>query len=696
MSQVTLQQKLESGILRHRRGEIAEAAGIYSEILQAHPDNADAWHLSGLIAFQQKRFDQAESCISRALDIHPQQNDFQSNLASVMLATSREAEAEKVCRDILEQNPRHAGAWKRLGTALSRQGQQAEAVDALTRAVELQPTDASALCNLGAILTDMRKVREARTVLIRAIEHEPRSMEAHLNLGSAERELGNHAAALHHLNAAIDLNSNTAECYVNRGNVHMDQGNVFEALQDFQQAVSLNPRLATAVNGLGRALQVLGKWQEAQEAFDLACMLDAPDLRFESNRLYCASLSPILTRDQLFQLHRTWGQKLEQQTPTLPKVRRENSAPWRIGYLSPDFYSHATMRFFVPLIEHHDRSRFEIICYSESCTDDHITQRVRQNCNHWRSTAGMSDEAVAQLVRDDEVDIAIDLAGHTAGNRLGALAYQPAPVQASFLGYPTTTGLSRIDYFLTDAVRESSVTESYFTEKLVYLPHGACCFEIADSSIPVADLPAITNGHVTFGATHRLEKLSPACLELWARILEKVTTSRLFIFRDVLRSEAVRSTLQQHLVAAGIPLDRVDMAWELPDCHLQIYHNIDILLDVFPWGSGTTAYESLWMGVPIPSILGERGGCRATASMLHHTGLPQLVAQTPGDYVRLVTELASDTEQLATLRSSVRQKMQVSVCDGKQFACDIEAALVQMWNDRHPVESEPQSQSGGA
>ena len=380
-----------------------------------------------------------------------------------MLATSRESEAESICREILNQNPKHAGAWKRLGTALSRQGRQTEAVDALSQAIVLHPTDAAALCNMGAILTDMRRIQEAKPVLLRAIEHDVQSMEAHMNLGAVERELGNYNTALHHLNTAIKLQPNVAECYLNRGNVHMDQGNVFTALQDFQKAVSLNPRLATAVNGLGRALQVLGKWQEAQEAFDLACLLDAPDLRFESNRLYCASLSPVLTRNELFQLHRSWGERIEQQTAELPQVRRKQHDRLRIGYLSPDFYSHATMRFFLPLLENHDRTHFEIICYSESCVDDQITERVRQHCDQWRPTAGMSDQELAQLIQSDEIDIAVDLAGHTAGNRLAALAWGPAPVQVSFLGYPTTTGLSRIDYLLTDAVRESSDTEKYFT-----------------------------------------------------------------------------------------------------------------------------------------------------------------------------------------------------------------------------------------
>lgn len=686
MSHTTLQKQLHDGMLRHQRGDISGAAGIYAQILKSDPRNADAWHLTGLVAFQQNQHSEAETCIRKALTLVPAQADFMSNLASVMLALHREAEAEAICRDIISQHPTHAGAWKRLGDSLSKQDKLEEAEVALRQAATLRPQDSQTLCNLGAALVELRRLDDAKAVLTEARRLDPSLMHVHLNLGVAERECGNLDAALDSLTQAIKLGPNTAEAYLNRGNALLDKGEVTAALRDFQQAVNLNPQLAAGLNGLGRALQLLGHWGQAKDAFDLACTLDAPGLRFESDCLYFSSLCPDISRRQLFELHQSWGQRIEQQTPVLPATTARQQGKLRIGYLSPDFYAHATMRFFVPLLQNHDHSNCEIFCYSESYRSDAVTQQVQHYSDHWRSTLGLTDEALANLIRQDEIDVLVDLAGHTAGNRLTAMARRPAPVQVSFLGYPTTTGLSRIDYFLTDSVRESSAGDaSYFTEQLEYLPHGACCFQAGNESIPVSELPALHNGYITLGSTHRLEKMSPQCLELWSRVLQALPTSRLFIVRDVLRSEMVRNTLSQQLSSAGIPLDRVDLAWELPESHLTLYSHIDILLDVFPWGSGTTAYESMWMGVPVPTVMGDRGGCRATASMMHFCGLPELVALSFAEYPSLVAELSSDLTALTKLRRTSRQRMQETVCNGQQFARDIEAAFFRMCNRQPDV-----------
>ena len=278
----------------------------------------------------------------------------------------------------------------------------------------------------------------------------------------------------------------------------------------------------------------------------------------------------------------------------------------------------------------------------------------------------------------------MDLAGHTAGNRLPVFAAKPARIQVSGIGYPNTTGLTRIDFFLTDAIRETDSTSQFFTEQPVYLPHGACCFE-APSELPVAPSPHQDNGYITFGSAHRLEKMSPDCLALWGKILERVPDSQLLIFRDVLATPSTRTRLLQQLRRSGVDTDRVNMAWKLPINHLDIYARFDILLDVFPWGSGATAYESMWMGVPLPTIAGDRGSCRATASMMHQCGLPELFADSADEYVNLVASLAADCDRLQQLRESIRPAMLQTVCNGGRFANDIEEVFVAMINDVESV-----------
>ncbi|MEZ6062819.1 MAG: tetratricopeptide repeat protein [Planctomycetaceae bacterium] len=679
MAAAQVQQKLNDGIRRHRSGDVAEAARLYSEVLDAEPQNPDAWHLSGLIAFQHNKHNDAEICIRHALSLRPSQADFQANLASVLLAMNRASEAEQICRGALKHQPRHAAALQRLGNSLLKQNRADEAVQALSLAVERHPDNFDAQCNLGAALIESGQPQQAIRFLLRAKALNPNSMHVHLNLGVAQRDSGSLAAAAESLNRAVELAPDCAECYVNRGNVFMDQGDIPAALADFRRAVERNPRLPTALNGLGRALQVLGEWQQAQEAFDLACRLDAPNRRFESNRLYCASLSPNLSRRQLIDDHAEWGRAIEAATPAIRHSRRKFSDQrLRIGYLSPDFRNHATMKFFLPLLKNHSRRDVEVFCYSETKREDSTTESVRQHADQWRHTSPMTDGDLVTQIVEDGIDVLVDLAGHTAGNRLAMMAAKPAPVQVSFLGYPNSTGLSRIDYFLTDAVRESSASAEFFTETLFFLPGGACCFEIGRTDLTESSGPLDSNGFVTFGSTHRLEKFSDECLAVWSRVLQQTADAKLFLFRDVLRHEAVRQQLGRRMQAAGVDLRRVDFAWELPSNHLEVYSRIDILLDVFPWGSGTTAYESMWMGVPIPTIAGDRGACRATASMMHHCGLPELVAESADDYVRLVTELARDHERLTNLRRGIRPKMLQTVCNGARFAADIEAAFRQM------------------
>lgn len=679
MSAARAQEQLERAIQDHQNGDLAAATTAYAAILQQYPSTADAWHLSGLVAYQQGALDDAERLIRQALDLQPDQPDYLSNLSAVLLAAGRNNEAEHAARTAIDRNARAAKCHKHLASALSRQGQFDEAIAILKRVVKDDPLDATAHCNLGAILQESKRPEQARQVLEHAIELAPKSCEARLNLGAALREIGQLQRSLIELDTAVRLGPDTPQCYVNRGNTRLDLGDTPGALSDFQHAIELDPTSALALNGLGRALQSMNQWVPALEALDLACQMDGPLSRFESNRLYCASLADHLTRQQLYSMHESWGRRIEEQTAVLPPVQYQHER-LRIGYASPDFHNHATMRFFLPLLEAHDRECFDIYCYAEGRLDS-VSDRIQSFCTGWRSTNSLSDTALKQQIRKDEIDILVDLAGHTAGNRLPVFAAHPATVQVSFLGYPNTTGLTRIDCFLTDTIRETPETAAFYTEELLHLPHGACCFE-APSEVPINEPPCLRNGHTTFGSTHRMEKLSHDCLLLWAQVLHTVPNSRLLMVRDSLAHETTRQTISNRLREAGIDISRVDFVGQIPDDHLLLYHDIDILLDVFPWGSGTTAYECMWMGVPIPTIAGDSGSCRATASMMHQLGLNELTATTKDECVAIIVALAADPSRLHELRHRIRPAMKATVCNATRFATDMEEALTRCWQTK--------------
>lgn len=694
MTTTSIQRKLSRGYERHIAGDTQTAAQEYAEILAADPTNADAWHLSGLIAFQKKQYTDAEQLIHQALRNSPGQVSYQANLAAVLLAAGKPADAEQLCRQILLRQPQNTEALKHLATALRRQDRPGEAADILRTAVRLSPTDPDLLCNLGAVLNDSGQLEEALTILLRARASREKQPEIHLNLGAVLRQLGRSQEALQSLNQAIELSPGLAEAFTNRGNLLLEMKQPDQAVQDYQRALELNPQSISALSGLGQSLPVLGRWQEALESVRLAGQIAARSTsvstgsvtlslrrRMMSNLLYCSSLTPGLTRRDVFDMHVQWGQSIESAiTPFDHAAGIHPEKRLRIGYVSPDFRRHATMRFFVPFFLSHDHTLFEIFAYSECACPDELTARIRAGSDMWRSTHGMSDHAVAEQIQKDQIDILVDLAGHTNGNRLPSFAYRPAPVQATFLGYPNTSGLSRMDYLLTDSVRENSDTARYFAEQLVAMPHGACCFQPGDHLLQPSPPPCLRNGWITLGSTHRLEKLSQECLSLWALAMQQLPTSRLLLIRDVLgSSERLRERLMSQLQNAGIDLQRVDLEWQIPTNHLEIYSRIDILLDVFPWPSGTTVYESLWMGVPMPSAANIGTGSNASASCLHHVGCPDLIAQSNEQYLHMVTDLARDTERLIQLRQSLRSQMERTVCNGERFCRDLETVFRSMW-----------------
>jgi protein O-GlcNAc transferase len=351
----------------------------------------------------------------------------------------------------------------------------------------------------------------------------------------------------------------------------------------------------------------------------------------------------------------------------------------RIGYISPDFRDHPVGRFMLPLLKSHDHREFEIFCYGDGAAPDEMTAKLQTCADIWRHTAGQTH---ADLIRQDRIDILVDLAGHTLNNRLLVFAQKPSPVQITYLGYPGTTGLAAMDYRLTDVNADPpGETESFCTEELIRLPRTAWCFSALDENPAIADPPAVRAGHVTFGSFNNLAKLNPPLLQLWAKILQSIPNSRLLLKAKALNSKSVQDRLRESASTAGIPADRLDLCgWLSPVDHLARYSRIDIALDTYPYHGTTTTCEALWMGVPVITLAGSVHLSRVGVSLLSNAGLPELIAQSPEDYVSIATELAGDLPRLADLRRTLRQRMETSpLMDAAQFARDVESAYRAVW-----------------
>lgn len=394
--------------------------------------------------------------------------------------------------------------------------------------------------------------------------------------------------------------------------------------------------------------------------------------------------------DAVFEEHLEWGRVAEARVPRLEldTPAEDTRRCLRVGYLSPDFREHSVASFIEPVLRQHDRSRFEVCCYSSLPMPDETTRRIREAVDVWRDIDKLSDGEAARLIREDRIDILVDLSGHTAGGRLGIFAARPAPIQMTWMGYPNATGLRTIDYRITDGVADPAGEEAHYSEELLRLDGCFLCYQPVTDAPEVAPLPALTNGHVTFGSFNNFSKINPGVLQLWAEVLKQVPGSRLLLKCPALTDATVRGRVSAALQALGIGTERVDLLGHTRTRqeHLALYARVDIAVDTFPYNGTTTTCEALWMGVPVLSLVGKRHAGRVGASLLSAAGLSDWLADTPESFVAIAQTMVADVTRLARLRGSLRgQLAESSLCDAAGFVRRLEAVMQQAWGRRWEV-----------
>ena len=720
MSSVTIDELLERGIERHRAGDLTEAEEIYRQILSTQPNHAGALHALGVLTCQAGQLQEALALINRLIQIKPHSAEAYNNLGVALKGLKRFDEAIRAFTEALKLKPDYAEAHDNLGAALFEKGELDQAIASFNRAIQLTPGFAKAVYNLGISFEKQGRLDEAVIALCKAVGLTPDYADAHNSLGNVLRAKGKlNDAALAYSNA-IRFKPGSAEAYSNLGIVFEEQGRFEDAAAMYSEAIKLKPDFAEAHNNLGNALDKVGKLEESLAAYAVAVKLN-PDFALAQNNLGCAfntrghveeSLAcyrraiaadpgmmsahsnylyamhfhPDWTADAIYEEHRGWD--LKHAAPLkkfqLPHINdRAPDRKLRIGYISPDFKEHPVGRFFLPLMLAHDPRQFEITCYSAVLMPDNLTWQLRDRAARWREITRMPDAQVASLIRADQIDILIDLAGHTAGNRLAVFAYKPAPVQVTWLGYPDTTGLSCIDYRLTDIHADPpGITERFHSEQLIRLPETFLCFRPDDQTIGIAPTPALERGQITFGSFNILPKINGALVELWSQILQQTPGSRMLIKSRYLADASAQRHLSDLFSAFGIQADRLEFRRAISSYsdHLRQYDHVDIALDTYPYHGTTTTCEALWMGVPVVTRVGDRHQCRVGSSLLNNVGLPQLAAHSHQEYVRIAVGLANDLPRLSVLRQGLRDQMRQSpLMDAARFSRNVEKAYRQMW-----------------
>jgi len=667
-------------------GNLEVSVKKYQQVLALEPDNPAVHFELGEIAFKLGEYQSAISCLrkaieldscrptfynglgvayscigdlpagarcfERALELDPDNAAAHNNLGISYRDQGREADAPDCYRKAIAANPKYTEAYINLGESLRRQLQLAAAADVYRKARAAGVDDPRIRFNLAVVLHHMGNNPEATALFEEVAASSPRFPGIHNHLGLALARLGRLDEAIASYKKAIDNEPDTTAPHVNLGNALAERNDLSGAIACYRNALAIQPNHAGAHSNLLMALNYLpGKSQI---------------------ELYQAALQ--------FEI---------QQASGIPKVQpsfqnsRDGNKRLRIGYVSPDFRAHSIPHFTRKLIGAHDREKFEVFLYANVINQDEITDELRAQADHWLSILGMKDEDVADRIRTDQIDILVDLAGHSAQNRLLVFAHKPAPVQATWLGYPNTTGLACIDYRLTDAIADPpGDADQWYSEKLIRLPHGFLCYQ-TDESIPaVSASPCLGQGHVTFGSFNMIKKVTSDVIRVWSRVLQSTPGARLVIKSNALGDEGTRTSMLQAFGNHGITPDRLDLLGLIPGRgkHLSAYSRIDIGLDPFPYNGTTTTCEALWMGVPVISLRGDRHAGRVGASIMHFVGLPELVADSEDDYVERACSLAADRQRLVALRETLRPMMRASrLMDTERFTQSLENAYREMW-----------------
>lgn len=576
-----------------------------------------------------------------------------------------------------------------LGCALQAQGKTGDAVAAFRRALELDPALAKARNNLGCTLEAAGRLNEAAQSYAKAIELDPTVAQALYNLGNLRDRLGDRTQAVDNIKQALAIEPRNPQWRWRLGQIQYEELRLDEAAANFQAAIEIDPSLEAAYSGLGGVLLIAGRVEEGTAALRKSLELNPSNSQLESSLLLATHYRQEEGAQRLFEKHLSWARRHARGLLRLTTRAPSRPAPGRrinIGYVTPDFARNPLAFFIEPVLAAHERREFKLFCYSNSPREDDTTRRLRDLDCTWREISALPDFQAADRIRADGVDILVDLAGHTGGGRLLLFAMKPAPVQVTWMGYPSTTGLAAMDYRLTDAIADpEGETERYHTEKLVRLPSGFLCYAPRSDAPELEAPPDLGPGHVTFACFNDLAKVTDEMVATWSELLRKLPRARLILQAYGLRAESARRRVFELFAANGIAADRIDPCPPEPSYarNLAKYQDVDVALDVFPCNGATTTCEALWMGVPVVTRAGITHASRVGASILQSVGLPQFVASTRQQYLEIALEFAQDVAGRRDLRAGMRERMRSSpLMDGARFVRELEAAYREMWADK--------------
>ncbi|MBJ6801185.1 O-linked N-acetylglucosamine transferase family protein [Geomonas propionica] len=602
--------------------------------------------------------------------------------ANALFASGDLSGAADRYRRVLQLDPYFAQASFNLGCTLDRLCGPGEGLPHFERSAQLVPQWSEAHGNLGLALAQVGRMEEAAGQLAEACRLAPEHAGYRNNLGLALSALGRGEEAQASFKEAIRLDPDYPEPHSNLAILYERFGNGAAAIDSLRQALRLRPDYPEAHHNLANALKSQGRHEEAVAHYREALRLKPDYLEAQSSLLFALLYGTQTAEETIFAEHAAFGATQRRAVKPHANVPDPDRV-LTIGYVSADFREHAVARFITPVLSHHERSRFRVICYSNVDVPDGKSEALAQLCDRFVNIAGLRDDQAEEHVREDGVDILVDLSGHSAGNSLTLFARKPAPVQVTWIGYPFSTGLDSIDYRISDAICDPpGETERFHSEELIRLPGTFSCFAPPEEAPPIVPLPCLASGAITFGSFNNPAKITGETLAMWADVLRAVPGSRLLLKGYSLACPQGRQRFLDAFAAAGIAPERLELIGNIPSYqdHLALYAKVDIALDTFPYHGTTTTCEALWMGVPVVTLAGSSHRSRVGASLLHSVGLDGLVAHDGRSFVQLAHALALDRHRLQGLRETLRATMAAAtLTDGAGFTKGLEQELIAAW-----------------
>ena len=670
-------------LIRLRAKDIVGAINDAEMTVSIKPHLAQIWGLLGSLRYQTKNLSGAIEALKKALEFESTNVSYMVDLGEFLRQEKKVTEAIGILKTATKLAPQNGKAWANLGTAFQENQDIDSAKEAYKKALAINPQSAEISNNLGAISQSNGDWKAAVQYFEQAIKIKPDFAEAHFNLGVIFMLLARPQDAAASYRQAIALKPDYAYAYCNLGVTLIFMGLFSEAEESFRQATVLKPDYVEAHINLGNALKDLGRLAEAEASHRQAITLKPSYTEAHSNLLLTMNYAERVSVEASLEEALRFGANVSGKANCKYTSWRCSQAPdkLKVGFVSGDLRNHPVGYFLEGLLSNTNQSQYELIAYTATATEDELTKRIKPYFRLWQPIFGRSDGATAKMIHDDGIHILIDLAGHTANNRLPVFAYKPAPIQVTWLGYFATTGVDAIDYLLGDPFVTPIDEEHHFLERIWRLPETYLCFTPPTLEIQIGSLPALANGYITFGCFNILPKLNAAVLALWAAVLHAVKDSKLFLkTKQFADSQAVEMTIarfaafdvEPHRLIIEGPSSRSD--------YFVSYNRVDIALDPFPFPGGTTSVEGLWMGVPVITKKGDRLIAHNGETIAHNSGQSEWVAQDDDDYIRKAKHFSADLNALAKIRAELRAQVLASpLCDSKRFAGNFENAMTQMW-----------------